>query len=164
MDATFMENWKSSVLLTKSHFQSADKSLVDKLTELNRRCSNELNWNVKRAILFLMLKLRNAQVLLKNVAKNKFNYEYMYGHFDMHFLNTLSNEESSWLWTVTSESKLEQLSASIDSETDLDKDRLNSIVNDEIKPFFKDFFHVLCTVYSFEKAESYLYDVQFISF
>lgn len=159
-----MENWKSSVFLTKSHFQSADKALVDKLIEVHQRISVELNLNVKRAMLFLMLKLRNAQVLLRNIAKFKFGYEYICAQFDIDFLFNLSHEESSWLWTVTSETKLEQLTASIDLEIDIDKVKLNSVVNEEIKPFFKDFFDVLCTVYGLDQAESYLYDVQFLSF
>lgn len=159
-----MDSWRSKTI-TESQFLSIDETFRDKITDLKSKNDSETSRPLRRARLYLMMKLRSFQSILKTIAVNTFKFQYSQTYVNSDYMFNLDDDEDKdWLWCMNDIEKLNLMVKDIEEQTGDIKLQLSDLYEKEIKVVLNNMLEILNDIYSPDVAQSMLYDVTFISF
>lgn len=159
-----MDSWRSKTI-TESQFLLIDETFRDKITDLKSKNDSETSRPLRRARLYLMMKLRSFQSILKTIAVNTFKFQYSQTYVNSDYMFNLDDDEDKdWLWCMNDIEKLNLMVKDIEEQTGDIKLQLSDLYEKEIKVVLNNMLEILNDIYSPDVAQSMLYDVTFISF
>jgi len=159
-----MDSWRSKTI-TESQFLLIDETFRDKIADLKSKNDSETSRPLRRARLYLMMKLRSFQSILKTIAVNTFKFQYLQTYVNSDYMFNLDDDEDKdWLWCMNDIEKLNLMVKDIEEQTGDIKLQLSDLYEKEIKVVLNNMLEILNDIYSPDVAQSMLYDVTFISF
>jgi hypothetical protein len=159
-----MDSWRSKTI-TESQFLLIDETFRDKIADLKSKNDSENSRPLRRARLYLMMKLRSFQSILKTIAVNTFKFQYSQTYVNSDYMFNLDDDEDKdWLWCMNDIEKLNLIVKDIEEQTCDIKLQLSDLYEKEIKIVLNNMLEILNDIYSPDVAQSMLYDVTFISF
>lgn len=159
-----MDSWRSKTI-TESQFLLIDETFRDKIADLKSKNDSETSRPLRRARLYLMMKLRSFQSILKTIAVNTFKFQYSQTYVNSDYMFNLDDDEDKdWLWCMNDIEKLNLMVKDIEEQTGDIKLQLSDLYEKEIKVVLNNMLEILNDIYSPDVAQSMLYDVTFISF
>ena len=159
-----MDSWRSKTI-TESQFLLIDETFRDTIADLKSKNDSETSRPLRRARLYLMMKLRSFQSILKTIAVNTFKFQYLQTYVNSDYMFNLDDDEDKdWLWCMNDIEKLNLMVKDIEEQTGDIKLQLSDLYEKEIKVVLNNMLEILNDIYSPDVAQSMLYDVTFISF